>query len=214
MDIKKTAAGLHIDGIPDAVHLVRLDGPEAKYISDLALHRSDLEFAAECLAEINRQRPEALFPREALLRCAIVQFGKCFGRSASRSRLDFDVIYGADKEGLEIYEYFKSLRDKNIVHDENPLSRAIPCAALNDGSKAYKVEKILTLSVLIQSLESASYSNLSLLISTALEWVVNQYEVTCEKLTKSLEAESYQNLRARPTVTYNKPMVDDVHLRR
>jgi hypothetical protein len=38
---------LHLDGFPDAIKLIRVDGPKAQLLADLALHRSDLRFAAE-----------------------------------------------------------------------------------------------------------------------------------------------------------------------
>lgn len=44
--MRKTASGLEVDGLPpDATMLVKLKGRLAKRVADLALHRSDLEFA-------------------------------------------------------------------------------------------------------------------------------------------------------------------------
>jgi hypothetical protein len=43
--IKQTENGLHIEGFPDAVKVIRIDGPQSKRLADLALHKADLEFA-------------------------------------------------------------------------------------------------------------------------------------------------------------------------
>jgi len=52
--ISKTEAGLHIEGFPDAVKVVVIDGREAKRLADLALHKDDLEFADACLDAIDQ----------------------------------------------------------------------------------------------------------------------------------------------------------------
>jgi hypothetical protein len=40
--VSQTATGLHIDGFPNAVRVVRISGPKVKRLADLALHVSDL----------------------------------------------------------------------------------------------------------------------------------------------------------------------------
>lgn len=45
-----------ISGIRDAVKLVRVDGPKARRLADLALHRSDIKFASTCLGAWNSCR--------------------------------------------------------------------------------------------------------------------------------------------------------------
>jgi hypothetical protein len=43
-ELSKADGGLQIEGFPDAVKVIRLDGPRAKRLADLALHRADLDF--------------------------------------------------------------------------------------------------------------------------------------------------------------------------
>lgn len=213
--MRKTASGLEVDGLPpDATKLVKLNGKLAKRVADLALHRSDLEFAKQCLLELNKQPSNADFLKIALWRCAVVHFGKCFGNSASRGQLSYAAIYKGDKEGLDVFNYFISLRDKNIVHDENPYSQSLPCAAINDGTKAFKVEKIVTLSFLVNVLDQDNFTNLMLLIDKALAWVVAPYESACNELSVKLETETYKTLAAREPVTYSKPNAEQIHDRR
>ncbi len=76
---------------------------------------------------------------------------------------------------------------------------------LNDGTKAYKVEKIISASVFVVTLERNGYNNLDLLIKKALEWVNGQIDSICAELTKDLEAKPYAELAAMAPVAYSAP---------
>jgi hypothetical protein len=93
--ISQNGIGLHIDGIPDGVKVVVIDNPQATKLSDLALHKDDLEFADACLDAINQALSDSHIMREALWRSAVVQFFKCFGTGA-RFRLTSEEIYKAE----------------------------------------------------------------------------------------------------------------------
>lgn len=202
---------LHIEGFPDAVKLIKLDGPKAQRIADLLLHRHDLEFAGACLDGINLVTAAPEFLREALWRSAIVHFAKCFGNSAARFQLSREKIYRNEPpEAKQVFDYFQHLRDKHIVHDENAYAQSIPSAVLNGGNKAYKIEKILCLGTHGNTLEQANYSNLKLLIGTALEWVSSEFETCCQVVTKELEAIPYTELLNRPNVAYRVPEVGEI----
>ena len=212
--ISKDDRGFVIEGISDAVKVVRIGGPKAKRLADLALHRADLDFAAACLANINRVPEEPLVLRQSLWRSAIVHYAKCFGTSASRFQLDAAAIYKANPLAVENFDYFWDLRNKNIVHDENSYHQSIPGAALNDGSKAFKVEKIICFNAVAETLGQDNYNNLHLLISTALAWVTAQFDELCSLVTKELEAQPYETLFAREGIEYRTPHVQDVGRKR
>src|SRR5688500_6411527 len=117
LDISLTSRGnVHIEGFPDAVKVVALDPANTRLICDLALHLQDLEFATGCLSGINSNTDGLM--REALWRSAVVHFFKCFGEGV-RSRLVPEAIYQSDSEGAEVFRYFRNLRNKHFVHDEN-----------------------------------------------------------------------------------------------
>jgi hypothetical protein len=187
--------GLHVEGFPDAVKLIKLDDPKAHRISDLVLHRHDLEFADACLEAINRVPIDPPTVREALWRCARVHFAKCFGNSAARFQLSHKKIYRNEPpEARRVFEHFQHLRDKHVVHDENSYSQSIPGAVLNRGDKPYKIEKILCFEAHKNTLEQGSYGQLKLLIQKALAWVVSEFDTCCEIVTKELEAIPYDEL--------------------
>lgn len=206
---------LHIEGIPDAVKLIKLDGPKARRVSELLLHRHDLEFADACLEAINTVPVHPPTIREALWRNAVVHFAKCFGNSAARFQLSREKIYKNEpQEALQAFEYFQHLRDKHVVHDENSYSQSIPAAALNRGDKPYKIEKVLCFSAHANTLEQSNYGNLKLLIQKALAWVVSEFDNCCNIITNDLEAVPYNELLKKPEVTYQTPGVEEIRSNR
>ncbi len=92
-EINKTASGFHIEGFPEAVKVIHIEGPRARRLADLALHRTDLEFALLCLDEVNRAPVDPYVIRQALWRSAVVHYVKCFGGSEARFGLDSKVVY-------------------------------------------------------------------------------------------------------------------------
>ena len=211
-DIKLSKAGehIHIEGFPDAVAVVALVGPKSRRLADLALHEADLAFANECLDCINHVPEEPHSIREGLWRSAIIHYMKCFGTSA-RFQLAAESIYKKESpQALENYRYFKALRNKHFVHDENSYAQGNPGAILNDGTKPYKVEKIVCSIVLAETLEQDAYANLKLLISHALVWVIAEFDALCIQLTAELEAKSYEDLASMPTLTTDSPKLEEI----
>lgn len=208
--ISKTHSGLHIEGFPHAVKVIAINGPEAKRLADLSLHRRDLEFADDCLDAINQTQENLDVVREALWRSSVIHFIKCFGNS-ERFQLSAMRIYKNEPpEALIAFKYFKDLRNKHFVHDENSYAQSIPGAVLSNGTKAYKIEKIICFSAFGETLEQGNYGNLKLLIKRARIWVVSEFDFLCESLTATLEKESYHNLLARDAITYRVPTADEI----
>lgn len=94
------------------------------------------------MKEINLIPVEKHIVRQSLWRSAIVHFGKCFGKSASRFQLNPNAIWKGNQSALEAFKYYKDLRNKHVVHDENSYAQSIPGAILNNGKKPYKIGDI------------------------------------------------------------------------
>lgn len=210
-EITKTPEGFHIKGFPNAVKVLRLKGPKAQRLADLALHKADLDFALECLTAINQVPGEPYVLRQALWRSAIVHFIKCFGQSELRFSLDSKMVYKDDPGAFEPYNYFGSLRNKHLVHDENSYAQCPPGAVLNKKGMDHKIAKIVCLSLIGDTLSQENYRNLNLLITRAREWVVKGFDDLCNVLTSELEPKSYEELFALDGITYTAPGADDVH---
>ena len=123
----KVEEGHRIEGIPtDTIRIVKINNNEtAQALSDLILHRDDLNFAKNCLEEINKT--DNALVREALWRSAITHFCKCFGNN--RGRADYKLVANKifPQKGLNALGYFKDLRHKHIVHDENSFAQSTTC---------------------------------------------------------------------------------------
>lgn len=211
LSIAKIEAGIQIEDFPDAVKVIRLQGPKSQRLADLALHREDLDFALQCLKAINDQAGGPPVVRQALWQSAIIHFMKCFGKSESRFGLDANKVYKGDAGASEPFEFFESLRNKHIVHDENSFAQCLPGAVLNKQGMDHKIAKIVCFSAVGNTLEQDTYSNLHLLATRAREWVVEQFDELCELLTSELEAASYDALLALDSVTFTAPGTGDVH---
>ncbi len=209
LKFSRTINGLHIEGYPDALKVIKIKGRNAQRLSNLSLHEDDLRFAKECLEAINNISEEII--REALWRSAIIHFIKCFGNNRSRSQLSSSKLYQNEpKEALEAFQYFDNLRNKHFVHDENSYSQSIPGAILNDGRKDYKIEKIVCCPVSGVTLENENWGNLKLLIERAIIWVHSEFEETCKKLTEELEKENYDDLMTRDEMGFSIPLLNEI----
>ncbi len=210
--VSKTDTGFHIEGFPDAVKVIRLDSPQAKRLSDMALHKSDLEFAGACLDGLNTVPEKARVIREALWRSAIIHFSKCFGDSKARFQLDARRIYKAEPvEAMMAFAYFQDLRNKHVIHDENSYAQSLPGAVLNRGDKNYKIEKIICFNAIAGTLEEGNLSNLKLLIAKAHAWVDSEFDKLSDAIAKQLEKESFETLFAKEALSYQVPTVDEIN---
>jgi hypothetical protein len=205
---------IEIHGLQDATQLIAISGKKASRICHLAQHRADLEFAKECLIAINSIPDPLGVAREALWRSAVIFFIKCFGGGSVRSQLQSMQVFKNDAESQGCFTYFKDMRNKHFVHDENAFSQAYPAAAINDGTKSYKVERVFAFPLAVAMLDQANYSNLSLLIEKTLSWVWDNFEKLCVVITTELEKKSYQELAALPQPKFVVPGPAEMALRR
>lgn len=213
--LSQQESGLHIEGFPDAVKVIAIEGARSKRLADLALHKRDLEFADSCLDAINRSPEEPFVIREALWRSAVVHFTKCFGDSAARFKLtSARILKGEPPEASIVFDYFKHLRNKHFVHDENSYSQSLPGAILNSGTKSYKIEKIVCFSAMAGTLEQENYGNLKLLIQKSHSWVIAEFDQLCNTLTAELESEPYESLLKKESLTFRAPTNDVIHKNR
>jgi len=201
---------LYIGGIPDAHKVVELDGKIAKRLSDLALHKYDLDFAKDCIDAMAEGDRESEVILQSLWRSSIIHYIKCFDASASRSQLSAEKIFGAGSEHLTKHRYFKNIRNKYFVHDENAYSQSLVGAVINDGKKEYKVEKIVFNIICVETLDDVGYDNMSSLINISRSFVIKQIEHIFDVLTKELEREPYEKLSGRKKMIFRVPTIDDV----
>ena len=209
-EIDRTDSGFHISGFPDATKVKKLFGHKAQRLSELASHRNDLQIALASLEGINDVAPDNSLLRQGLWRSAVEHWMKCFSDSAARSRLDPKKVFKGDSEALEVYEYFRSLRNKHIAHDENAYIQCIPGAVLNRPNAEYKIAKILCFNAVAETLDQGNYSNLHKLVTETLSHIDARFDSLCGNLAAELEARPYGELAAMDELTYSKPELEDI----
>ena len=209
-EIDRTDSGFHISGFPDATKVIKLSGHKAQQISELAAHTDDLQIALASLERINDVAPESSLVRQGLWRSAVEHCMKCFSDTKARSRLSPKEVFKGDSEALEVYEYFRSLRNKHIAHDENAYVQCIPGAVLNRPNAKYKIAKIVCFSAVAETLDQCNYGNLHKMVTETLSHIDARFESLCGNLTAKLEARPYGELAAMEEMTYSKPELEDI----
>jgi hypothetical protein len=205
---------LVITGYPDAIKVARLEGDRGRDLADLTLHLLDLHFAHDCLASINSVPPDQVVTRGALWLASIVRFFKCFGKSKSRAALEEVEICGGDPEAMACFNYFKSLRDKHLVHDENAMVQCKPIAIINRQGSVPRVADVVGLVMVHESLDQGHYDPFSTLVTSALTWVIAERDRLIAELSYELEREPLDRLMALPLVEFKKATADDIGKKR
>ncbi len=206
----RQGVGFQITDYPNAEKVIALSGGKAQELADMALHMSDLILADEYL-DLSIKSEDGSICQRASWRMAIITFIKCFSNNKSRpNTLDINQIIPNDELGIEVFLYFKNLRNKNVVHDENPIDQCLVGAIINKEDAQFKVEQIVTMNVRGEVNANANVSNLMNLIKVTREYVEQRYNNLCDELTSELEILSHTELIKRGVLTYSKPIADDV----
>jgi len=203
---------------PNGVKVVRVLGEDARKLADLGLHRSDLRFARESLDAINHPNITPHI-QESLWRSAIVHLYKCFQFSESRASLRADEVYaGAPAQARLNFDYFRNVRNKQMVHDENSSTQSAVIAILNDGTKTRKVEAVRSLAISFQMLGGPqgqpNYESFYQVVQRVNDWVGKEFDKLEKQIYADLEKLTYQELSAMPSVTSRVPLTSEVAQRR
>ncbi len=203
--------GFILKGFDDAEKVVNLTGSKAKELADIALAIGDLTHVTECLnfaVEKNRSPQES----EIFLRMALVTLMRCYGKNnARKTKLDIKEVLKDDVEGQECFSFYKSLRDKQIAHDENSLTDCVVGLVLNKIENPNKVAKIVTFLTGSLVFSGSHFCNLGLIVEKSLEYCHRKYDKLATELTDEFKKESYAALCALPELKYEKPILDEVH---
>ena len=204
-----------LNGYPNGVRIVEVKSDDARWLADLALHRSDLLQAEIALQAIVDSPALSGDVHLALWRSAIAQIFKCFGDSKSRSRLDSgSVLVGASHGLIENFKYYKAQRNKHMIHDENPYSQVAVVAILNDGSHPNKLEDVKALTYRFTDLNPQAHFNLSSLLRWIQGWTEAEFNTVIERIRIALEAKTMSELQAMPAPKHRTPTVQEASQRR
>jgi hypothetical protein len=202
-----------IDGFPDAVKVIAIS-PLVKHLpeqlADMVLHHADLRFAKGCL-EAMASPGAAPLAAEALWRCAIVHYCKCFGEhGGSRARLPYSKFL---PDGLprNVHRHFMDLRNKHLIHDVNAWTQASPMAVVGPEGGEEKIRDVICVRIEGITQNAGDIRNLGSLIDAALPWVESKVDDLSAQIKSQLEARDYDILLAQPEPEpYTAPRAEDV----
>ncbi len=203
---------LQIHGLPDAAALVQ---PTDKFepsirLKHIALHQRDLYEVGRILQYIKDSQDD--FISMNLWELAVVKAMKCFKRSSSRSNLSFNKIFPGDTLSNNVCDYFMSLRDKFIVHDDNGYQDCNLGLVISRPGKDHKIERVVTGAIYSDTLSQDNFNNLFKLVNDSLEWLNVEYDSLCKEITAYYESLDRDDLMGLPVLKFNlKIGSDDVH---
>ncbi|MGD0828607.1 MAG: hypothetical protein ABSA09_11055 [Desulfobaccales bacterium] len=122
---------MHIEGYPDAIAIKLIQDPMDRELQPMALHHVDLSFCHEALIRINTlDKSKDQLNIQSLWISSITIFFKCFPSNKARKQLSAQKILKNQIGAVDVFSYFKNLRNKHIIHDENPYSQSFVAVAL------------------------------------------------------------------------------------
>ena len=111
------------------IQLYNLDGPLARRMIDLQLHKVDLSFVAECLKLLTHQHVTPTIESEAIWTASMVRFFKCFAGpgEGGRSQLSARRVFRSEPAAAMVsFARLETLRNKTVVHDQNSFMQGPP----------------------------------------------------------------------------------------
>ncbi|MDA1090283.1 MAG: hypothetical protein O3A85_08235 [Proteobacteria bacterium] len=217
--MRKTESGIHVDGYPTADRVVRMVGKQALKLAALRLHESDLKFCHDAMQQLglidkllptganNKSDMNAHTLRTALWTSILVKYFSCFGSGKRSLRLNAeDVLKDEAPEALEIFQFFKDLRDKHIVHDVNNYNYSETGAVLEaDGT----LLDILSVTIRVVDGDDA-YQNMFNLIEVTRTFVSAWSEKMLSDLFAELGEISPNEILIWDVMEYEKPQPADI----
>lgn len=210
---------IEIGTFPDAAKIVRLPDNLGKRLAHLELHRQDLIWANQFLDECERQQGgqdnvEATIAGVAAWHAAVNTAMKCFGPSNARVRLDPAQIFGDETDDRAEFNFIKSLRDKNISHDDNDWSNAEPMAFLNHPDREPKILGVDCMTYGMASYGPGNVDRLRMVIARTFDWVAAEFDNEIATAKAELESWDYESLAALPEPGGSWPTGESVHRNR
>ena len=179
--------------------LLQLSGPKARTLEDFSLHSHDLTASLQLLEALNNKALSSEV-RKGLWYHAITLFYKCFKHSDARRRLWPQIVFAKRPDLMPAYNFFLNLRDRHIVHDDNPYIKAYAGVIVSKNNGSYTVEEIVSHVAIFDILDENKWRTFYALAKHAAAWaeqekqrLKNLLQIECEKKTPE-EIDSLQAL--------------------
>lgn len=192
----------------------RVEGHLVKQYQAIVLHELDLKFCQICLHALKSLdfNKESMLAEAYWISC-ITRFFKCFGESKARSKLSASKIFKTNAESTTDFNYFRALRNKHIVHDENPFSDVLVAVAINAAEQEPSFVEVFASSFTNFTIE-VDLGRLENLVKNAIDWIAERRNQLEEMLNVTYAQWSRERLLALPDLSVTAPNKDDVFLTR
>ena len=193
----------------ESERFVQLGGPKVKTLREIVLHQYDLQTALQLLEALN-SKSLSNEVRKGLWHHAITVYYKCFKHNDARRRLWPQIVYATRRNFLTTFNFFQDLRDKHIVHDDNPYIRAYVGAIINEPGKEIKVEEVISGVAVLDVLEESKWRMFSELVRYAVEWIGKERTRMQDAIKREFEEKSYDELCSLEELAIKVPTIDQV----
>jgi hypothetical protein len=137
--------------------------------------------------------------------------GSWFILPIRRANLDSSkVLIGASVEVRENFKFYKHLRNKHLIHDENSNSQVSVVAVLNDGSKPYKIEGVRTMTMRFDDFGAQALVNFKSVVNWTFDFVRREFGPLLETIRIELESKPPNELQKLPAPEHKVPSVADI----
>lgn len=203
---------------PNADHILILpDDPLVKQHKDMTLHMMDLLDAKACLELLAINNPDAV--NRALVQNAIIVFYKCFGHNEFRNHsLSCDKVLAAyPAEAKEAFDFYKTLRNKFVVHDGSRYANATTGVIL-DSSKERPMLDVVTAAWVADNYTSenglAAMETFYNLAVAAIAWVEAKIDELGVLLKKQYGDKPMSDFDGLPPLQVEVPTQDELFKKR
>ncbi|MCA2256011.1 hypothetical protein JF710_22785 [Mycobacterium intracellulare] len=199
------------DDDPELLKVVAIPDALSKAVAHMGLHELDLHKAAKYLDELDKRGyMNGDTVAEALWYSALVALFKCFGNSNARIRLDPTVIYTDDHQ-LQQFKYWKSMRNKYLVHDDNDGMQSHVFALLRRPDYRPSIAKVEVLTLDGVTIYKDNAAVVRELVNTAREWVQAESIRLSSLMSAALNNMTFEELDALPPVRISHTNHETVH---
>lgn len=205
---------IHILEYPNADKILSLpDDLFTKQLKDMLLHWADLMEAKNCLEGMRSDYPDII--NKALAQNAIVVFYKCFGTNNSRNNpLKKDkILANYPPEAKAVFDYYKKLRDKFIVHDESRLAQALTGIILQTNKTPPFVDIVSTVAIAEKFKSEEEIKGLSSFLHltlVALQWVENKIDELSDLIKREYHLKTLTEFAGLKPLSLNIPNNEDI----
>ena len=188
-----------------------------KRLKDMWLHWWDLNEAKQSIESMNHNNSDVV--NRALAQNSIVIFYKCFGKSKFRdnSLKRNKILANYPPEAKTVFDFYKDLRDKFIVHDESRLSQVFTGVILQSNKKHPFVDTLSTVAVAERFKTTEELEGLGSfyrLITVAIQWVEAEIDKLSDLLRDQYKEKGLPDFQGLEPLRLGVPTQDEMYKKR